>query len=93
MSIPASKAKISFDMSNPIIHIKGASIISCAAIPSTAILCNERNYKAEVLKELQSLAYNEPVRSLAFNNITPKAKTFLEKMASAYSLEIYYKTK
>lgn len=76
-------------MRNPIILLKAASIEQIALAENYA-LASSRNYKAEVLKLLEALANNQPVKIPFFKNITTKAVPFLEIMCKTYNLTIYY---
>ena len=76
-------------MRNPIILLKAASKEEIALAENYA-LASSRNYKAEVMKLLEALAFNQPVAIPFFKNITTKAVPFLEVMCATYNLTIYY---
>tara|TARA_R110000772_G_scaffold266171_1_gene388294 strand:+ start:12240 stop:12482 length:243 start_codon:yes stop_codon:yes gene_type:complete len=74
-------------------HRKGASAILAPALPYSALLSSGRNYKFEVLKELERQAYGLPPQPLAFESVPLSAEPFFAAMAIAYNLELYYKLK
>lgn len=80
-------------MKNPIYRIEAASITTCPAIPTHALTRDPRNYKSAVLAQLENRAFGQPVCTLGFLDITPRAVPFLTRMASTYNLTIYYQCK
>ena len=67
-----------------IIHLNPASNELCAAMPNHA-----RNYKPAIQELLYSAACNQPVPTLAFEDITPAAIPYIATMVDYYKLDIY----